>query len=201
MLYSIKLQISYRTTEVIFKMSKTKLTRSCCSNPEIAQRARRVAAYCPTSNRRCNSQPCWWSWCREALRTCTGRVCGDKAGPLVWLRIAGSEWPWVRGCSWRWCCCGRRWCCCDEPKALQLAPKDEVANPLFKIYHEISQCEHNKKLTLRVAEQQLSVSHANAVVVVQVDFNSVGWITEAENRHFGVDQKEALERTWRRTKH
>lgn len=49
------------------------------------------------------------------------------------------------------------------------------------------------KLTLRVIKQQMRVSHANAVVVVQVDFNRVGGIAESQDGNFRIDKREVLE--------
>lgn len=46
----------------------------------------------------------------------------------------------------------------------------------------------------------MSVSDADAIVVVQIDFDPIGWIAEAKNGNFRVDQEKSFERTWKKKK-
>jgi hypothetical protein len=55
----------------------------------------------------------------------------------------------------------------------------------------INFCEISKfffKLTLRVAVEKLSISNANTVVVVQINFDLICCVTESKYRNFCVDQ-------------
>lgn len=81
------------------------------------------------------------------------------------------------------------------PKLHDKGKRTETPVHCLKLNFYLKLREMFEKLTLRVAVKELSVSDANAVVVVQVDFDLICRIAETKNWNFRIDQREVLEWT------